>query len=109
MYGGPGDDVMLGDAGNDEVWGGEGDDIIRLGGTARRIEDDVFFDIGRGGPGNDLIYGGFNQSFQGGSVGITDDQKFLYGDEGDDKIWGSSDITDQVIWGGKGDDFVQSA
>ena len=65
-------------------------------------------DIIRGGPGNDFVYGGTNENLDGGDASMTGEEKWLYGDEGDDSIWGSNDITKQYIFGGDGDDEIQS-
>ena len=58
-----------------------------------------------GGQGNDLIYGGTSPALDGAVDGVAD-TKYLYGDDGDDKIWGSDNLTNQYIWGGDGDDFI---
>ena len=105
LYGGPGDDIINGRAGNDEIWGGEGDDILRAAGTARPQEESEFIDVVHGGPGNDLIYGGTDTSLTG-AVNGRDDFKYLYGDEGDDRIFGSNNAANQFIWGGSGDDVI---
>ena len=60
-----------------------------------------------GGAGDDLIYGGTGPDFDGGSANVTD-SKYLYGDEGHDSIWGSSDLYGQYIKGGSGDDIIRS-
>ena len=63
-------------------------------------------DVVRGGSGNDLVYGGTNQDLDGGLSATTGEEKWLYGDEGDDGIWGSNNITKQYIFGGDGDDAI---
>ena len=55
---------------------------------------DVLF----GGPGHDLLYGGY------GSSGESD-AKQLHGEDGDDEIWASM-YGDNEIWGGAGDDLI---
>ena len=55
----------------------------------------------RGGPGNDLVYGGTSSSLDGGSRNFVD-TKYLYGDEGNDSIWGSTNLDFQYIFGGSG-------
>ena len=64
-------------------------------------------DIVRGGPGNDLVYGGTSSSLDGGSRNFVD-TKYLYGDEGNDSIWGSTNLDFQYIFGGSGDDVITS-
>ena len=56
----------------------------------------------KGGPGDDLVYGGNTSAFDSGG-GFA---KYMYGDEGDDKIWGSSTQEFEYIWGGEGDDTL---
>ena len=56
----------------------------------------------KGGPGNDLVYGGNTTDFNGGG-GFA---KYLYGDEGDDKMWGSQTMEFEYMWGGEGDDII---
>ena len=107
MYGGPGNDIINGRNGNDEIWGGDGDDILNAGNTGRPAEVSEFVDVIHGGSGNDLIYGGSANSadLTGGNAN-RDDYKYLYGDEGDDRIFGSDDLRNQFIWGGAGDDVI---
>ncbi len=49
LYGGSGDDVLIGLGGDDTLWGGDGDDLL-LGGSG----DDIFY----GEAGNDRLFGG---------------------------------------------------
>ncbi|HEY5976354.1 MAG TPA: calcium-binding protein [Solirubrobacterales bacterium] len=58
--GGPGDDVVFGERGNDRLEGGEGNDQL-FGG----IGDDLL----RGGPGNDRLAGGFGADSIDGQAG----------------------------------------
>jgi Ca2+-binding RTX toxin-like protein len=87
-------------SGDDDVWGGDGNDTIRgLGGN-----DDLFGDDGRdkvyGGAGNDWIEGGKgNDDLFGG-----DNNDFLWGDEGDDELYGEDD--DDYLDGGAGADLL---
>ena len=64
-------------------------------------------DVIHGGAGNDKIYGGTNDGFDGGDAG-EQDSKYLYGDGGHDMIWGSNDLNEQYIRGGEGDDIIRS-
>ena len=64
-------------------------------------------DIVRGGPGNDMVFGGTSDVLDGGSDSVVD-TKYLYGDEGHDSIWGSTDLNFQYIFGGSGNDEITS-
>ena len=59
-------------------------------------------DVVKGGPGNDLVYGGNTSALNGGG-GFA---KYLYGDDGDDKMWGSVSNEFEYMWGGEGDDVI---
>ena len=65
----------------------------------------IFQDVIHGGEGDDLIYGGTDNSLDGAQAGVVD-FKYLYGDEGHDTIYGSSFTDFQYIWGGEGDDII---
>lgn len=71
--GGPGDDIVFGQRGNDTLRGGEGNDQL-FGG----IGDDVL----QGGPGNDRLAGGFGADAIDGEAG--DD--YVHGDGTVDRI-----------------------
>jgi len=82
IWGGDGEDIALGDNGDDTIGGGkDGDVLIALDG------DDVVF----GGAGGDVIYGG-----------LGDDH--LYG--GADNDWIAGGAGKDVIWNGAGNDTV---
>jgi Ca2+-binding RTX toxin-like protein len=81
--GGPGDDVVYGERGNDTLLGGPGNDQL-FGG----IGDDLL----RGGPGNDRLAGGF------GADSID-------GEEGNDYVRGDSTI-DRIFDTGGGNDTL---
>ncbi|HWC13156.1 MAG TPA: calcium-binding protein [Actinomycetota bacterium] len=51
LYGGPGNDTLVGGAGPDHLFAGAGDDVIRGGGN----EDDFFDELLVGGRGNDKM------------------------------------------------------
>ena len=85
LYGGAGNDVMRGLAGNDYIFGGYGNDSIS------------------GDAGNDLIFGGLGNDHINGNAG--DD--VLHGDAGNDSLWGSDG--NDVLKGGDGDDRLEGA
>jgi Ca2+-binding RTX toxin-like protein len=81
--GGPGNDIVFGERGNDTLRGGEGDDQL-FGG----IGDDLL----EGGPGNDRLVGGFGaDSIDGGP--------------GDDYVHGDGTV-DTIVDGGGGIDTL---
>jgi Ca2+-binding RTX toxin-like protein len=84
--GGPGDDVVFGERGNDALRGGGGNDHLYGG-----IGDDLL----EGGPGNDLLAGGF------GADSID-------GQEGDDLVRGDGTI-DHIFDSGGGNDTLSYA
>ncbi len=110
IAGGPGDDILNGTEGHDFVWGGGGNDTIRLlggndignGGTGN---DGVWGDQGRdlviGGLGNDMLFGGTENDVVSGDAG--DDE--LEGNEGDDVVSGG--LGNDVIAGGAGRDTIK--
>ncbi len=128
VYGGEGDDILIGGAGTltenyirpDEIYGGYGDDYI----NGREADDALAGNAGAdyilGGDGNDYIWGGdrandpHQQMTTGDSADILhggrgNDQLFggeggdsLYGDEGDDKLYG--EMGDDHLEGGLGSD-----
>lgn len=82
LYGGMGDDLLVGDQGNDTMYGGGDDDTIY------------------GGKGNDTIYGDDeNNVYEGNDVIYGGDgNDTIYGGKGDDVIVaGSSPITPEAI------------
>ena len=70
--------LMSGGTGNDRMYGSRGADVLF------------------GGPGHDFLYGGYGA-----------DTNQLHGEDGDDEIW-ASQLGDNEIWGGAGDDMILS-
>ena len=101
LYGDEGDDMIDGFDGDDEIWGGPGDDILKGGGvTGGTLMQDVL----RGGLGDDTLYGHKTNNMFGGGGGTS---YWIYGDEGDDEIWGTTDMN-EYMWGGAGDDEIHA-
>jgi Ca2+-binding RTX toxin-like protein len=101
MYGGAGDDTILGEEGDDVAYGGSGHDSIsgeagndRLYGDSGndRISGLEGQDVLSGGTGNDTLFGG-------------DDHDVLMGDEGNDKLDGGDGA--DVLMGGAGADTFE--
>ena len=101
MLGGDGNDYMNGRGGNDEISGGAGDDILKGGTFSKTYGTDVL----RGGEGNDTLIAGVYGA-QGGDVYGYGEFKYLYGDEGDDTMYGSFGTANEFLWGGSGDDLI---
>ncbi|WP_305125246.1 calcium-binding protein [Streptomyces odontomachi] len=83
LYGGDGMDDLMGDDGNQQMWGGRGDDMIEGYGG-----DDVVY----GGPGDDHAMGG-------------DGRDIVLGGPGDDTLDGEGG--DDLVSGGPGNDTVE--
>ncbi|GAB3240743.1 calcium-binding protein [Kineosporia babensis] len=109
---------VLGQGGDDwiaagpraKVWGGNGDDQIKLWGKntwadGGKDDDQIWGNAGRqlllGGDGNDKIWGGDGDDDIWGNSG--DDQ--LWGQGGADRIWGGDG--NDWIWGGGGKDMLR--
>jgi Ca2+-binding RTX toxin-like protein len=100
LYGGGGDDVLNGGGGNDDLYGGSGDDALN-GGNGN---DDLYGGSGddalNGGNGNDDMSGGSGSDDMSGGSGSDD----MYGDSGDDDMSGDSGNDD--MFGGSGNDHM---
>lgn len=94
-------------ADNDEIFGEGGNDVISAGGGDDTIDGGIGSDTIRGGPGNDYILG---KPF---GLDDPDDDDIIYGDAGNDVIYGNGGETDGFsqdgddrLYGGAGDDGV---
>ena len=86
IYGGAGDDVIIGHKGNDLLYGEAGDDEIS------------------GSEGDDLVFGGADNDFiQGDDVGHRGND-YLDGGDGDDVVLGADG--DDIVVGGAGHDIL---
>ncbi|WP_424968784.1 serine hydrolase [Dinoroseobacter sp. S375] len=100
LIGGEGNDLLRGGYGNDKIDGGEGRDVIRGRDGDDSISGGAGDDFLRGEVGNDRIDGGDGSDLVRGGQG--DDM--LSGGHGDDRIRGGDG--DDVIDGGTGRDFM---
>ena len=91
LYGGAGNDWIVGGKGDDYIDGGAGSDWA----FGRRGEDTIY-----GNDGDDVLYGGKNDDFLSGDDG--DD--YLYGGDGNDILEGGEG--DDVLFGGRGADML---
>ncbi|HRQ82291.1 MAG TPA: calcium-binding protein, partial [Azospirillaceae bacterium] len=112
---GGGNDTYQGDNGGaggtriDEVYGGDGDDTIRMGGGADVAYGETGDDRLSGGDGDDRVYGGVGNDMLWGNLGNDwaeggDGADTLWGNEGDDMLLG--DAGNDVFFGGDGVDTI---
>lgn len=109
IYGEKGNDVIDGGNGDDKIYGSDGEDLIYGEGGNDTIDGGSNNDTIYGGNGNDSILGGDgldliygedgNDTIDGGSNSDT-----IYGDDGDDKIYGGDG--NDTIYGGDGNDTI---
>ncbi len=102
IYGGEGDDLILGLSGDDALFGGDGNDIM-IGGSG----SDFLF----GGDGNDILYGGEDEIFEDVKgdmlLGEGEDLQgnILDGGAGNDIIIGG--VREDILLGGTGSDTLE--
>jgi Ca2+-binding RTX toxin-like protein len=106
ILGGLGDDVLYGETGTDELQGGDGNDILYGGEGDDRLFGQTGNDVLYGGDGNDIIIGftGNDEAKQTLNAGETDDDK-LYGGAGNDTLF--SGLGNDYLDGGAGADFME--
>ncbi len=95
--GGPGQDLIIGTDGDDDLFGGPGHDCIVGGPGDDFLRGDLGHDMLVGGPGNDRLYGDPD-----GHEGID----FLWGGEGDDTLVGGAGGDE--LYGGDGHDHIDA-
>ncbi|MBM1634960.1 Hint domain-containing protein [Sulfitobacter mediterraneus] len=127
IYGGGGDDELVGSSNNEEISGGTGADVVFGGGGADTIHGGSGSDFIEGGDGDDVLYTGTgddtlvggegndilnNSSGDDSLVGGVGDDK-LVASAGDDTLEGGADndtliggIDDDSLDGGSGDDVL---
>ncbi|MDB9448078.1 calcium-binding protein [Anabaena sp. CS-542/02] len=106
LYGGPGNDTLIG-GNNHTLYGGDGDDNLLAAGSLGR-------NILYGGPGNDLLIvveGSHNQLYGGAGndrLIVSDGGGFnrLYGEEGNNILDASSGTGNNQLFGGVGNDIL---
>ncbi|MBU1052980.1 MAG: hypothetical protein KKC46_04020 [Proteobacteria bacterium] len=114
IYGGSDNDFIVGDAGDDTIFGGTGNDIL-LGENDGVPDSEQGEDYIDGGSGNDEIYGGGksdtliggdgNDYIQGDYNILNSGGDFIDGGDGNDVILGYGG--NDWIYGGEGDDWLQ--
>lgn len=106
LFGGIGDDVIIGNDGNDLLVGGTGEDSLQGGAGNDILSGGDGEDILIAGKGNDVLEGGKDIDFLYGEHG----NDRLYGGDGDDYLWGDGETLrenahgDDYLDGGYGDD-----
>ena len=106
LYGGPGNDTLIG-GNNHTLYGGDGDDTLLAAGS---LGQNILY----GGPGNDLLIvveGSQNQLYGGAGndrLIVSDGGGFnrLYGEEGDNILDVSSGTGNNQLFGGVGNDIL---
>ena len=103
--------MLDGKDGDDELEGGDGHDVIKGGDTG--AASSIYQEVLRGGSGNDVIYGGSSRTDLGGIPTTVDrtasnfsGRLYIYGDSGDDEIWGKHLMAAEYLWGGEDDDVI---
>lgn len=82
VYGGDGDDFVNGAANHDRIWGGAGDDWIRSGIGPDKVSAGSGNDEIVAGDGNDTVHGGDGDDWIGGGTGAD----ILWADAGRDTV-----------------------
>jgi Ca2+-binding RTX toxin-like protein len=100
LFGGEGDDIIRALAGDDVVQAAGGDDVVYGNQGQDQIygnqgDDDLF-----GGQGDDFLFGGKNSDLIYGNFQAD----VAYGNLGNDTIYGGRD--DDILFGGQGDDVL---
>lgn len=91
LFGGDGDDILHGYGGNDLLIGGNGED---------RLFGFEGWDVMRGDAGDDVMDGGNGSDLLKGNDGADD----LWGADGDDRIYGGNG--EDLVYGNEGDDRI---
>jgi hypothetical protein len=90
IIGGTGDDILDGGLGDDKIYGGLGNDILRGGGGNDYLDGGAGNDLILGGDGADQLYGGTGRDVLIGGAGIDK----LSGQQDDDLLIGGSTTLD---------------
>lgn len=99
-----GDDVIQAGGGNTSIYGGRGNDHIRLGSGIGYAEGNEGDDTIIGGPGHAVMYGNNGNDRLYASHGPNSKHSHLDGGTGDDKLYAGDGYS--VLNGGQGDDTL---
>jgi len=94
------DNVIIGGRGNDNIQGMGGDDVLYGDNKSAKALGIDGQDMIWGGDGDDRIYGGGDKDTLRGGTGNDD----IWGGDGDDELNGGAGIDE--MWGGTGDDKI---
>ena len=94
IFGHVGDDILHGGAGNDKLVGFTASNDTKQSLSVGETDNDRLY----GGEGNDELQGGLGDDYLDGGMG----NDFLHGQEGEDELWGGDG--DDELQGGDGDD-----
>lgn len=99
IYGGAGNDTLVGALNNDELYGEDGNDSLDGSGGNDRIE---------GGAGNDYLMGGTDLDYDDATLAAGYfDRDSLFGGDGDDTLSGGLDVN--FLDGGAGNDLLNGS
>lgn len=98
-----GNDFIFGSGGSDEIVGWVGDDTIYSGDDGDRVFGGFGADTIHSGAGNDNVFGDFQNSSDEGVIGGND---IIYAGDGDDNVRG--EVGDDIIYLGAGNDVASS-
>ena len=98
IYGGTGNDKLNGDAGNDVLFGGTGTDTLSGNTGNDTLYGEAGDDFLYGDEGHDKLFGGSGKDILSGGDG----NDTLYGEDGNDKLFGGTG--NDILFGGTGDD-----
>lgn len=100
VWGGRGNDFILGSSADNQLKGSYGNDTIRGGGGNDNLYGDAGDDRLDGGTGNDRLFGGSGDDYLRGGEG----NDYLLGESGADRLYG--DAGNDRLWGGTGNDYL---
>ncbi len=101
LYGGDGDDVLTGNSAANYFHGNDGDDTIRGLGGEDNLHGGYGSDDLYAGDGDDTVYAGPDADYADGGIGAD----AMYGDTGDDSLYGNYGI--DVIFAEEGNDLLR--
>ncbi|GAB5404744.1 MAG: hypothetical protein Aurels2KO_29750 [Aureliella sp.] len=102
LYGGDGDDTLLGGDTVNHLYGGEGHDTLLGGNASDQLYGEAGNDRLSGGGGVDALYGGAGDDHLDGGLGFD----YLSGESGDDTLLGGEGMTGDSLNGGFGNDHL---
>lgn len=116
LYGEGEDDSLRGGDGYDSLWGGTGTDTLLGNDENDTLYGESGSDRLDGGNGSDTLYGGDNNDTLIGGYTTSDGSEFLlfdganllFGDAGDDSLYGGRSGNTDTLHGGTGNDTLEA-